>query len=413
MTVAGVITEYNPFHAGHELHIKNSRKLTGADYLIVIMSGSFVQRGEPAVMDKYLRTEIALRAGADLVIELPAPFSCASAQYFAYSSIALLDKLHTADFLVFGSECGDADKLSKAASYFMNEPASFKSRLNEAVKNGLSYPAAVNKAFSDEESMSDISDLILSPNNMLGIEYIKALLSRCSDIRPVTYKRSGDYNSTSLSAGFPSASAIRIELFNSQNSKRFPDVLLDAIPEYAEDIMVKNYNKSYPVSIDDFSLQLTYRILSLGKNELNCFSDVSSDMGRRIVRAASEYFSCSEIIDSVKTKAFTRARISRALMHILLNIKDSEMEAYKKRDYLSYARILGFRKEASPLLNELKKNSEIPLISKLAGYNTRLDKNDTDILDKEIFASTLYHSAVSYKYKTPPVNEFTKGVIII
>ncbi len=412
MKVTGVITEYNPFHNGHQLHIENAKKLTNADYLIVVMSGSFVQRGEPAIMDKYLRTKTALEAGADLVIELPAPFSCASAKYFAGASVAILDKLRVVDSVVFGSECGDINKLKGIAEILANEPVHFKNELNEAIKSGLPYPAAMSKAVSSL-TFCNITDILSEPNNMLGIEYIKALLKRGSGIKPITYLRSGSYNDTHLAEEYPSATAIRKELFSS-SSDILPELINNYVPAYSEKIMTENYNKCFPVSIDDFSQQLIYRLLLLENTALTTFADVSKDLDNRIRKSFKDYALCSDIIDCVKTKAFTRARISRCLMHILLDITASDMAEYKENDFISYARILGFRKEASPLLSEIKKKSSIPLITKLTGYEKELDALNASILTKEIFASNLYQAAVSHKFKkTPPANEFTRGVIIL
>ena len=464
MKVAGLITEYNPFHNGHLIHIEEAKRLTKADCLVVVMSGSFVQRGEPAVMDKYLRTKIALMAGADLVIELPAPFSCGSAEYFAGAGVAILDKLGVVDSLVFGSECGDIKALTAIAKVLAGEPQEFKVLIAEALKCGMPYPAAVSKAVSKyintcasstdvlgqfdahiadnnndfpnlnsyyehNDYINHIDNILAEPNNMLGIEYIKALIKRGSNIKPVTYKRCGSYNDTSLSAKYPSASALRAMLFENSDINTLADILKSIVPPYAAEIMLENYNRTFPVSIDDFSNQLTYLLLSKTKEDLTVFSDVSGDIESRIKKAAKTAATCSGIIDVAKTKAFTRARISRCLMHILLDIKAADMDNYKlNNDFISYARILGFRKDSSALLSAIKKQSSIPLITRLAGYENILSSTDSKILATEIFASDIFQAAVSYKYreqlssaeckdndenKTPPANEFTRGLVII
>lgn len=412
MKVTGIITEYNPFHNGHQLHIENAKKLTAADYIIAVMSGSFVQRGEPAIMDKYLRTRTALAAGADLVIELPAPFSCASAEYFAGASTAILDKLGVVDAIVFGSECGDIEALKSIAEILANEPEFFKKEFSKASKNGLAYPAAISKAVMSL-NIHNIADILSEPNNMLGIEYIKALSKRSSNIHPVTYPRKGSYSAVTLTEEYPSATAIRKELFGSC-SNSLPELIKSCIPACSERIMSESYSRCFPISIDDFSQQLIYRLYMLKDTDLSVFADVSKDLENRIKKSFSEHWLCSDIIDSVKTKAFTRARISRCLMHILLGITSSDMTAYKANDFISYARILGFRKEAAPLLSAIKKSSSIPLISRLAGYEKKLDRLNASILEKELFASSLYQSAASHKFKsTSTVNEFTRGVIIL
>ena len=439
------------------------------------MSGSFVQRGEPAVMDKYLRTKIALMAGADLVIELPAPFSCGSAEYFAGAGVAILDKLGVVDSLVFGSECGDVDALTAIAKVLADEPQEFKVLIAEALKCGMPYPAAVSKAVSKyintcanstdvlgqfdahiaynnndfpnlnsyyehNDYINHIDNILAEPNNMLGIEYIKALIKRGSNIKPVTYKRNGSYNDTALSCEYPSASALRAALFNRPDIDTLAELLKSTVPPYAAEIMLENYNRTFPVSIDDFSNQLTYLLLSKTEEDLTVFSDVSRDIESRIKKSAKTAATCSGIIDAAKTKAFTRTRISRCLMHILLNIKAADMDNYKhNNDFISYARILGFRKDSSALLSAIKKQASIPLITKLAGYEDILNDADIKILGTEIFASDIFQAAVLYRQekvspavkadgtdnagsadnadnrenKMPPANEFTRGVIII
>lgn len=417
MNITGIITEYNPFHNGHKLHIEKAREITGADYIVAVMSGNFVQRGEPAIMDKYLRTEIALREGVDLVIELPVPFSCASAEYFAGASISILNGLGCINNLVFGSECGTIPPLNEAADILLSESGDFKEALLDALKNGLSYPLAISHAAKFTGS-SEISQILSQPNNLLGIEYIKAIKNIGSDITPYTFSRIGNYNSEVLSENYSSASAIRLAINNVLNTQAdnysIADDILKNLPEHAAKIMFEQYNKSFPICADDFTAQLFYKLLSETDKSFTMYADISSDIENRIKKALKNSYSFSSLTDEAKTKAFTRARISRGLVHILLNITEENMQSYKADDFATYARILGFRKESAPLLTEIKKNSAITLITKLAGFENILNAKDADILRKEIYASDLYEATVSNKYKRmPQANEFTRGVIII
>ena len=190
MKVAGIIAEYNPFHAGHKYHIEKTREITGADYIIAVMSGDFVQRGEPAIADKYLRTKLALSKGVDLVVELPTRYSTASAKEFAFGAITLLNNLNSVDFLSFGSECGNLEVLKSYVSILNNEPAKFKELMLENLKKGLSYPLARTNALSLYLNDSNSINITSLPNNILGIEYMCALSALNSPIMPAADRRS-------------------------------------------------------------------------------------------------------------------------------------------------------------------------------------------------------------------------------
>lgn len=234
MKVVGIVAEYNPFHNGHRYHIEEARKCTGADFVVVVMSGDFVQRGEPAVIDKYHRTEMALSQGADLVLELPAAFACASAEYFATGAVSLLHALGCVDTLCFGSECGHLDLLEEIADLFIQEPSEYKEYLKTALKSGYSFPAARDEALKeyfaeDLVKTAQIASVLSAPNNILGIEYIKALKVLGSSIRPVTITRMGQgYHETTFSDSFCSATALR-RLLETPNTA--PGCMQSQVPE--------------------------------------------------------------------------------------------------------------------------------------------------------------------------------------
>lgn len=208
MNITAIISEYNPLHKGHLYHIETARKETNADFMIAIMSGNFVQRGTPAIVDKYIRAEAALKSGIDLVLELPVMYATASAEYFALGGVSLADTLGCVTHLSFGSECGNAEKMMETATLLLDEPEEMKAPLKEALKEGLSFPAARAKAV--KTIRPELADILEEPNNILGIEYCKAILKRKSRIQPHTICRRGQgYHSETTDESFASATGIR------------------------------------------------------------------------------------------------------------------------------------------------------------------------------------------------------------
>ncbi|MCI9485732.1 MAG: nucleotidyltransferase [Lachnospiraceae bacterium] len=424
MKVVGLIAEYNPFHNGHSYHIRKARELTGADYCVVVMSGHYVQRGEPACMDKYLRADSALRSGADLVLELPVPFATGSAEYFATGAVSILDKLGVVDFLCFGSESGNLSHLSTIAAVLSDEPEPFSLLVKRLMAEGFSYPAARGQALTAylaEQAPTDIPPekiqaLISSPNNILGIEYVKALSRRHSGIRPLTISRDSDFLSNTLSAPFCSSSAIR-HVFqstspDSQTTAQALKAVRSCVPEEAYQVMSENYSARLPIFADDFSSMLLYKLLSARNSDLTDYLDVSPDLENRIKGQLTGASTFSGFIDAVKCRQYTRTRISRALLHILLDIRVEDFVRYKENGFVPYARALGFRKSASPLLKGIKQNSAIPLITKMADAGRKLTPMGADMLGQETFAAGLYQSVVFHKYGYRMKNEYSHGVIM-
>ena len=328
--ITGIIAEYNPFHKGHAYQIEQTRKLTGDRYVLVIMSGDFVQRGAPAVFDKYARTQMALLGGSDAVLELPSYFACGSAEYFAKGAVGILDALSCVDHLCFGSESGDALSCQKLGEILSREPEEFQNFLRQSLKEGLPFPAARKSAlkkylearhdqsFSGDALFSGIENLLDSPNNLLGIEYCKALSRLNSRISPVTVKREGaGYHDESLSQPLSSATAVRRLL----TGPKYEDMPLEKLLAYTQPNSVAAFTKDLlswdlPVTEDDFSLLLKYRLLLHTPEELAGFADVSLDLARRIIRERNHFASFSQFISLLKTREMTYTRISRALLHI-------------------------------------------------------------------------------------------------
>ena len=417
MKTVALITEYNPFHNGHAYHMKQAKALTGADYVLVIMSGDYVQRGVPAVFDKYTRTRMALDCGADLVLELPVCYASGSAEYFSRGAVSLLDSLRVVDALCFGSEAGDLRPFNTAASILQENPATYSECLKSALREGKSFPAARQaglEAYLAEQGEDSgwIRDFITAPNNILGIEYCRALKELNSSISPCTIQRRGNgYHDEALQETMSSASAIR----KAMDTGKGLSLLEGQMPSAAYRIFADALGVHGPVNEDDFSLLLRYKLLletsacprEDAQRQLLRYCDVSPDLGRRILRQINLCDSVSYFTEILKTRDMTYTRISRALLHILLEITAGDIPPRAP-----YARILGFRKEASCLLSAIKKAGGIPVISRPAAAKDILSDTAYRVFEKEIFASNLYESILAAKYRRPFCHELTRGILI-
>ena len=404
MKTVAIVAEFNPFHTGHQYLIEKSKEITGADKVVIIMSGNYVQRGEPAIINKYLRSNAALQCGADLVIELPIRYATASAEYFATGAIKILNSLNFIDYLVFGSEDGDINKLNEIADIFTNEPEGFKIILKENLKKGNSYPYARSLALS--EYKPDLVDILNHPNNVLAIEYLKALKRTNSLIKPLCIKRTNDnYNNTSLDENFSSATSIRkaIEKGDLESIKSF-------IPECLYEDLNSNYNHTFPVYADDFSLLLaenltkqnfdyhTYDTADVFNFEWELsLKDINTDLDNRIKNLSKNFTTYSEFADEIKSKNETMSAIYRKLLSITLELNDTDKNLCKT-ETTEYVRVLGFREE-SKIIKELSNNCLAPVIM----------KNSDGLMLKgdmlKCYKTSLYCDAI---YKQVCVNKFHK-----
>lgn len=411
MKVNAVIAEYNPFHNGHKHQLNASAQKTSADYTIIIMSGNFVQRGAPAIIDKFTRAKTALSNGADLVLELPICYATSSAEYFATGAITLADKLGVVDTLSFGSECGDITVLNRIARILLNEPPEYSSYLKNNMRLGHSYPIArTNALIRYDSGLSDCRNVLSSPNNILGIEYIKALLRRGSNIIPCTTLRAGlDYHDIRLGNNQSSSKAIREALYSGQNI----DFLQQHVPENAFRIL-KDCLGTIPMMFsDDFSESLYYKLLNEKNEGYTKYFDVSPALSDKILKHIYEYKSFSEFCNILKSRDMTYTRISRCLLHILLDLTDEKFEECKALDYTPYARVLGFRRDSAPLLSEIKKNSAVPIITKLADAKGILSDTALQMLENELRMNDIYLSAAALKSKTTLQNEYSTPIVIV
>lgn len=415
MKVTGIIAEYNPFHKGHEYQIKKARELTDADYVVVVMSGDFTQRGAPALLDKYTRASMALSCGADLVLELPVRYACASAEFFAGGAVSILDGLGVVDFLCFGSESGDTGKIAAAAQALLSaeKDSEYRCCIRQAQKEGLSYPAARAKALN--LSAENDAQFWTLPNNILGIEYCKALALSQSRIHPLTILRQGSaYHDESLPAAtcnqesFSSATAIRKALLEGAGFH----AVKAALPEPTWPIWETRLNQQGLLSEQDFSLLIHYRLLMEEENGYQKYADITPDLSDKLKKNLNNYTDWKSFCQRLNTKDLTYARASRCLTHILLNLTRENQDAGKSTRFPSYARPLAFTKKAAPLLNAIKISANIPYLPKLSAAAPLLTPFAAQMLQEDILASHIYQTVLCQKYHTPFTNEYQRQLPI-
>lgn len=425
MKIVGLIAEYNPFHNGHLYHIRKAKEITGADAVLVIMSGNYVQRGTPAIMPKHLRAQVALESGVAAVFELPVYYATGSAEYFATGAVSLLNHLGCVDALCFGSECGDYALLERIAGILTEEPDDYTFYLKEALRKGLSFPRARQQALSSYLKDENVDQVLDEPNNILGIEYIKALYQTGSLIKGYTIQRKeSGYHDRDLSGNYSSASAIRRLLAQAGSSIHLRsdsiydepplyDVLTrleDQVPSTCIDLLRDTHLIRYPVYANDFSLLLKYRLMNETSDSLMKYLDITEDLANRIMNHIDDLISYEQFCDLLKSRDLTYTRISRSLLHILLQIKTADMLDYQARGNCQYARLLGFRMDQSSVLTILKQTSRIPLITKLTQTDS-LSETGLSMLRTDIQAANLYESVLTDKFKIPFFNEYRQQII--
>lgn len=395
MKLYAVICEYNPFHNGHKYLIDTARQM-GATHVAAIMGGHFLQRGDVAIADKWTRTSCALGAGADIVIELPAVFATASAERFAYGGVAAAQGMGCVDHLIFGSEEGNIQPLGALAEILNS--TEFMDMLKEELAKGISYPKAVHQTI-EKRYDSRLAHVLESPNNTLAIEYMKALKKQSSAIVPLTVKREGaEHDSRQTSGNIASASYIRqLMLSGDRAYKAYLDEKSVKIME--ETIKKKQIGKrSYGERV------LLSKLRQMTAHDFKQLPDVSEGLENRIYTAVRQETGIDEIINKIKTKRYTRARIRRILMFALLGIT-KEMQA----EELCYLRVLGFTEEGADVLKQIDKTATLPVITKLAEGMEQLTEKQKSMLMLDIKASNVY--GLFTQEVLPCSKDFTNGMV--
>ena len=389
MKVCGIIAEYNPFHNGHAYHIEKTKEVTNCDAIVAIMSGNFVQRGAPALFDKWTRTEMALKNGIDLVIELPTYYATSSAEFFAQGSVGLLDSLGIVDSLSFGAKTTDLDALKRVANVLYLEPNDYKTMLQNELKKGLSFPIARSNALKNfikkEYDAKYISEILLDANNVLGIEYLKALMYNNSPIVPNIIQRKGeDYNSTNIVDGVCSATAIRKLL-----EKQEIEILQDVMPKESFDILnTELLSGKQPMNIEKYEKEIFYILRRSLANDLFELADVSEGLENVLKKASNETTEIEKLIDMMKSKRYTRTRIQRILLHALLNITKDEVNNYKYNP--QYIRVLGFTKTGEKLLTQIYNKSNLPIVTSVSKFLKSANETGRRMIEKDILATNIY-----------------------
>lgn len=399
MKTAAIIAEYNPFHNGHKYQIEETRRRTGADFIAVVMSGDFVQRGAPAIYSKFLRTRSALLSGADLVVEMPVFGSLSAAQDFARCGISLFHHMGIIDVLSFGSEAGEIKKLQELADQAGTETEEQSDLIRKSLRSGLTYPQALALARKDS--------VPVSPNDILAVEYLKALKEFSSAVEPWTLKRSDPgYHSEGRDGSFASATAIRKAI-----SAQDPDFLSAVLPNsHFESLQAESEVPLFP---DDFSLLIEQKILTSAPEKIQSISGMPEGLAAKLCKNRLEFLRTDALTAARKDRQYTYAKVSRALMNLMLDITDKDQRGFAACDYAPWVRILGFRKTSAALLSELKKHCDIPVIVKTADAKEILSPEVYPLFEKNLTASEICRMVRELKSGKVQKNEFTRSPIRI
>lgn len=416
MKTALIVAEFNPYHNGHKYIAKKARELTGADFVIALMSGDYVQRGAPAIVDRYTRAKMALSSGIDLVIALPTRYATCSAEEYAGHALRIADSIGCVDFLFFGSECGDIGKLSEAARILVCEPDEYKERLREYLKQGASFPKARAHALPQYE------DLLSKPNNILGVEYIKAILRGNYKIQPKTCMRVGvSHGSTGISENYASGTAIREVLSGQDLDALSVDNLSACIPDAPYELLRAEYDNNRLVYENDLTLMLASALWEADSaGGLTKYLSVSETFANAAWASRENCLSFTDYAMMLKNRSLTYTHVCRALLHIALRIEKNSSDftsasemGTEKIPYPDFAHILGMRKEAGVLVSRMMEISRIPLIMRPARELNNLDGASRLLFDEEMHLSNLYNILVSRRSGQEIQNEMSRRLITV
>ncbi len=406
MKILGIIAEYNPFHNGHAYHINTAKHKSNCDAVIVAMSGNFVQRGEPAIIDKWRRAESAIYGGADLVIEIPLPFACQNAEMFAKSAFKTLEKIPI-DLLSFGCETNNTNILYNIADLQLNRKIEYDNSIRYFLNLGYSYPEAVSNTINlllDNNSANQIK----TPNNILALEYIKNIISSSVDIDILPILRLGsDYNDTTINNSFASASSIRKALLNNDFK-----LIENTLPKKSFELINNFYtnNKSFN-SLENYIDTIYYAVISNDIESLRKIYDISEGLENKIYKNILAYKTSNDFILSLKSKRYTYARIRRILLNILLNINKQTIEK-SKQESLNYVRILASNKKGQQVMKQMKKNN-IKIITKTSDYKRYgIDINSNTIFKLTSKSTNIYYLPFANNNKIINI-EFKKSMNFI
>ncbi len=414
MKVCAIIAEYNPFHNGHMYHINKSKEMSSADGIIVIMSGNFVQRGGPALIDKWKRSKSAVLNGADLVIELPYVYASQTAEIFAKGAVQILDSTNAIDYLSFGSESENLSELKKIAEILSEEPEEYSELLKNGLKKGLNYPAA--RELAVEKYLGTEIPELSEPNNILGIEYLKALYELNSSIEPVNIVRyKSSHNSPKLISDISSATSIRKILLENMSPDRGINELLNTVPDSTSSELIAFLDEHGCFnSFDKLFRFILYQLIfdsmeSDSLKKMNIF-DLDNDLFNRIINSINKNYgkinNIEELMEKIKSKNYTLTRIRRVLSNIAMKLKSEDVYLFKNHRP-NYVRVLASNKKGFDIISKIKKNSDLNIILKFSDIKTMENSTDRKMLEYEVLSTNLYNllldnTSINQDYRTTP-----------
>ena len=408
--VLGIVAEYNPFHNGHLYHLEQSKKITGSNYTVAIIGGNFTQRGSTSFIDKWSKAETALQCGIDLVLELPVLYSISSAENFAEGAIKILDSLKVVDYISFGTETENLETLNQCADVLYREPKEYKTLLSHELKKGISFPKARENALM--MYLNDIrkyANILSSPNNILAIEYLKALKKLKSSIQPINILRyEANYNDSKIYGNIASSTAIR-NIIKNNGFKALPNLI--PAPSYTS--LVKNLELGHIVpDISVFEKQIIYVLRKMSLQEIADLPDVSEGLESSIKNAANSCNTLVEFLNIIKSKRYTTTRLQRILLYALLGITKKDIALSKKSQ--PYIRVLGLNNRGKFLISEIAKaNPKLEIVTSVKKFidENSNQKNLISMLNKDICATNVY--TIGYQEDSWSNLDFTKKIITL
>ena len=407
--VLGIVAEYNPFHNGHLYHLEKSKEDTGSHYAVAIMSGNFTQRGSTSLIDKWSKAQATISAGVDLVIELPVLYATSSAENFAEGAVKILDSLGVVDYISFGAETADVEVLDTCADVLYYEPKKYKTLLSHELSKGISYPKARENALM--MYLNDIrkfANVLSSPNNILGIEYFKALKKLDSPLTPYIVPRyEAGYHDLNYTKDIASSTAIRDMIKNDGYN-----ALSNLMPTSSYSILMKNAKAGHIVSdLSVFEKEIIYALRKMTTSEIARLPDVSEGLEFSIKNAVSSCNTLNEFFNIIKTKRYTSTRLQRILVYALLGITKKDITMSKKVQ--PYVRVLGLNKRGKFLISEIaKENPKLEIITSVKRFtDNNSNKNLQTMLEKDILATNIY--TLGYEEDSSSNLDFTKKIVTL
>ncbi len=403
--IVGIIAEYNPFHNGHVYHIQNTKEQTGADCIVAVITGNFTQRGNSSVVNKWEKTKMAIAGGADLVIELPTIYSISSAENFADGAVKVLDSLGIVDTISFGMEAEDLSSLNNIATVLYSEPPEYVSVLMHELQKGESFPKARDNALM--MYLNDIkryANILKGSNNILAIEYLKALKKQKSNLMPIGIKREKIYyNSMKIIDEFASATGIRNLLLRNQVEE-----VRKVVPSTTFQILMNNFrNGTYVLDLTAYNYEIIYKLRNMTVKEISELPDVAEGLENLIKEAAGKTNNLIELISMIKSKRYTQTRIQRILIYAMLGITKKDMELSKK--IIPYIRVLGCSENGKMLLSQI--NPKVSVITSLKRFEEdNRNQKLTKLLDIDKMATDIY--TLGYRKNSRTGLDYTTGLIL-